>query len=88
MRLTISSRRDIAVLQKESSSLEGDVDVKTYEASPLRISATWLRTRSRKLLSGNLRMLSLDLRKWNDVVCRSGTTCGFTNLWIENKVGT
>ena len=29
MQLTISSRRDIAVLQKESSSLEGEEDVKT-----------------------------------------------------------
>jgi Asp-tRNA(Asn)/Glu-tRNA(Gln) amidotransferase A subunit family amidase len=28
MQLTISSRRDIAVLQKESSSLEGEEDVK------------------------------------------------------------
>jgi hypothetical protein len=28
MQLTISSRRDIAVLQKESSSLEGQEDVK------------------------------------------------------------
>ena len=27
--LTISSRRDIAVLQKESSALEGEEDVKT-----------------------------------------------------------
>jgi hypothetical protein len=27
MQLTISSRRDIAVLQKESSSLEGEEDV-------------------------------------------------------------
>jgi hypothetical protein len=29
MQLTISSRRDIAVLQKESSSLEGEEDVNT-----------------------------------------------------------
>ena len=29
MQLTISSRRDIAVLQKESSSLEGEEDVKS-----------------------------------------------------------
>ena len=28
MQLTISSRRDIAVLQKESSALEGEEDVK------------------------------------------------------------
>ncbi len=28
MQLTLSSRRDIAVLQKESSSLEGEEDVK------------------------------------------------------------
>jgi hypothetical protein len=28
MQLTLSSRRDIAVLQKESSALEGEVDVK------------------------------------------------------------
>jgi len=28
MQLTISSRRDIAVLQKESSSFEGEEDVK------------------------------------------------------------
>jgi len=28
MQLTISSRRDIAVLQKESSPLEGEEDVK------------------------------------------------------------
>ena len=33
MQLTISSRRDIAVLQKESSSLEGEEDVKS---SPCR----------------------------------------------------
>jgi hypothetical protein len=32
MQLTISSRRDIAVLKKESSSLEGEEDVKrTYD---------------------------------------------------------
>jgi hypothetical protein len=29
MQLTISSRRDIAVLQKESSALEGEEDVKS-----------------------------------------------------------
>ena len=36
MQLTISSRRDIAVLQKESSSLEGEEDVKatSIEAHP------------------------------------------------------
>jgi hypothetical protein len=28
MQLTLSSRRDIAVLQKESSALEGEEDVK------------------------------------------------------------
>src|SRR5258707_13643443 len=39
MQLTISSRRDIAVLQKESSSLEGEEDVKicfNYAAVDLR----------------------------------------------------
>src|SRR5713101_5919100 len=30
MQLTISSRRDIAVLQKESSALEGEEDVKQF----------------------------------------------------------
>src|SRR5271155_2665933 len=34
MQLTISSRRDIAVLQKESSALEGEVDVK-WTPAPL-----------------------------------------------------
>jgi hypothetical protein len=29
MQLTLSSRRDIAVLQKESSALEGEEDVKS-----------------------------------------------------------
>jgi hypothetical protein len=32
MQLTISSRRDIAVLQKESSALEGEEDVKKFKA--------------------------------------------------------
>jgi hypothetical protein len=35
MQLTISSRRDIAVLQKESSSLEGEEDVKLEIIRPL-----------------------------------------------------
>src|SRR3984957_21244640 len=34
MQLTISSRRDIAVLQKESSSLQGEEDVKALAESP------------------------------------------------------
>ncbi len=33
MQLTISSRRDIAVLQKESSSLEGEEDVKQNQGT-------------------------------------------------------
>ena len=33
MQLTISSRRDIAVLQKESSALEGEEDVNAYTLS-------------------------------------------------------
>ena len=33
MQLTISSRRDIAVLQKESSFLEGEEDVKSLQFS-------------------------------------------------------
>jgi hypothetical protein len=36
MQLTISSRRDIAVLQKESSSLEGEEDVKNRPSMPNR----------------------------------------------------
>jgi hypothetical protein len=32
MQLTISSRRDIAVLQKESSSFEGEEDVKRFRS--------------------------------------------------------
>jgi hypothetical protein len=35
MQLTISSRRDIAVLQKESSALEGEEDVKECRAPAL-----------------------------------------------------
>jgi hypothetical protein len=34
MQLTISSRRDIAVLQKESSALEGEEDVKRRQDQP------------------------------------------------------
>jgi hypothetical protein len=46
MQLTISSRRDIAVLQKESSALEGEEDVKSLAtrardtlSAPRRIDA-------------------------------------------------
>jgi hypothetical protein len=39
MQLTISSRRDIAVLQKESSSLEGEEDVKALSLEPSRESS-------------------------------------------------
>jgi len=51
MQLTISSRRDIAVLQKESSSLEGEEDVKSPTSVricpfpvrfPVIICRTWL----------------------------------------------
>jgi hypothetical protein len=35
MQLTISSRRDIAVLQKESSALEGEGDVNEREFAPI-----------------------------------------------------
>ena len=35
MQLTISSRRDIAVLQKESSALEGEEDVKGHRCSQM-----------------------------------------------------
>jgi hypothetical protein len=36
MQLKTSSRRDIAVLQKESSSIEGEEDVNLYFAVPVR----------------------------------------------------
>ena len=36
MQLTISSRRDNAVLQKESSALEGDEDVNAMKMFPRR----------------------------------------------------
>jgi hypothetical protein len=39
MQLTISSRRDIAVLQKESSSLEGEEDVKKVYRDTFKILA-------------------------------------------------
>jgi hypothetical protein len=37
MQLTISSRRDIAVLQKESSSLEGEEDVNVVRICALTL---------------------------------------------------
>jgi hypothetical protein len=37
MQLTLSSRRDIAVLQKESSALEGEEDVKQPPSQALRL---------------------------------------------------
>jgi hypothetical protein len=39
MQLTLSSRRDIAVLQKESSALEGEEDVNGWSHLPLIINA-------------------------------------------------
>jgi hypothetical protein len=38
MQLTISSRRDIAVLQKESSSLEDEEDVKRHYSVSVAVS--------------------------------------------------
>ena len=53
MRLTISSRRDIAVLQKESSTLEGEEDVNETCRAEGKAAAQVLRAYMRDYVARN-----------------------------------